>query len=87
MLFALLAGCASSTGDQVAVVDAGEDEQLTASTTESPNDVICRRQRVTGSHRMEKVCRTRAEIEQTTDETQRSIRNAGTRSDITSNSN
>lgn len=48
--------------------------QAAAQTEAHPDELICRRFKVTGSHRMQKVCRTRAEIEQARRDGQKMVR-------------
>ena len=65
-------------GDAQASAEIAQVREVTvaASTvsTESPDDVICRREVRTGSHFTTRVCRTRAEIEATQRETQEFMR-------------
>jgi hypothetical protein len=59
-----------------APLDGGGDAATAAPTKESPNDIICRNQRVTGSLRMRRVCHPRWEwtqMEDSATETMRDI--------------
>ena len=47
---------------------------LTSVPVTERDELICRREHVTGSHRTKKVCRLRSEIDQTREETQRVLR-------------
>jgi hypothetical protein len=59
-----------------AVLDGGAEAATAAAAEESPNDIICRNQRVTGSLRMRRVCHARwewAQMEVSATETMRDI--------------
>lgn len=47
----------------VAADAAAQAKAAKLAAAESPDDVICKRERVTGSHFPQKICRTRAQIE------------------------
>ena len=53
---------------------AAEQRAEAARGGEDPNEVICRRERVTGSHRRRELCMTRAQREQNRRDTQRRMR-------------
>ncbi len=78
-------GLAAAPGSSAAAAPGGDAQApaevaqvrevaVTAAATESPDDVICRREVRTGSHFATRVCRTRAEIEATQRETQEFMR-------------
>jgi len=46
-----------------AVADTGVAEAEAVAAAEDPNEMICRRERATGSHFTRRVCRTRAQLE------------------------
>jgi hypothetical protein len=59
-----------------APLDGGPEAATAAAAEESPNDIICRNQRVTGSLRMRRVCHARwewAQMEVSATETMRDI--------------
>lgn len=84
---------------ETAEVSAGEDTvieyveapdvelEAAAAEPQQRSDVICKRERVTGSHRMERVCRSRGESEEARAETQQQIRGAQRSTGGASNSN
>jgi hypothetical protein len=79
-----------STGEEAVIeyVEAPEVEfQAAAAEPQQRSDVICKRERVTGSHRMEKVCRSRGESEEARAETQKQLRGAQRSTGGASNSN
>ncbi len=63
--------------------DSGELEEIEvqeipiAQSTRSPDELICRREQVTGSHMQVRVCRTRAQIQEEQAEAQELIRGFG----------
>ena len=57
-------------------------EVAVQSGTESPDDVICRREVRTGPHFSTRVCRTRAEIEATREDSQEFMRDRQSRSGV-----
>jgi hypothetical protein len=79
----------ANTGDPAATEGVIDDvdapkvpkaESLPTSTNASTqSQVVCRRERTTGSHRLTRVCRTRAEINRTREADQDAIRKLGRR--------
>ena len=65
---------------QLENVDVKETEVPAAGNARSPDDLICRRERITGSHMSTRVCRTRAEIEETRTDAQETLRDFERRS-------
>lgn len=70
----------SATGDTVEAV-AG-----VGATQEQRDQLVCKRVKATGSHRMEKICRYQSDIDQEREETQRMLRDE-TRNDRPRTSN
>lgn len=60
---------------------------LTSVPVTERDELICRREHVTGSHRTKKVCRLRSEIDRTREETQRVLRKMNRQSGASSPSN
>ncbi len=60
-------------------MDAPEVEKV-ASVAENRDEMICKRVRLTGSNRMEKICRPRSEIDATMRDAQNAVREMGKRS-------
>ena len=60
-----LIGCASGDPAASGIVEAGEDTAAVAETSsgDDPNEIICRREQVTGTNFRRRVCLTRAERE------------------------
>ena len=67
---AIASGAAAQPSAEIAQVR----EVAVAASTGSPDDVICRREVRTGSHFSTRVCRTRAEIEATQQESEEFMR-------------
>lgn len=68
---------ASGTEGTIEYIEAPSVEQTaTVEVKELRDELICRRVHVTGSHRPEKICRYRSELDAARDETQKSLRNA-----------
>lgn len=61
------------------LVDSAEVEQVAAA-SEKRDEMICKRVRLTGSNRMEKICRPRSEVDETMRETHRALREMEMRS-------
>tara|TARA_Y100001933_G_scaffold46841_1_gene44681 strand:- start:3159 stop:3449 length:291 start_codon:yes stop_codon:yes gene_type:complete len=54
--------------------DGGDQRGDEARKRKDPNEVVCRRERVTGSHMRQKICHTRAEWDELREESQRMMR-------------
>ena len=79
-LAGLITGCATTPDSESdAVAEAASAGQTTANVTENssserdPNELICRREQVTGSNFRRRVCLTRAERKERQDEIQRAM--------------
>jgi len=64
----IVAGCASSgesgaVPSDVATASDAAAAETTVADAQDPNEMICRRERPTGSHFSRRVCRTRAQLE------------------------
>ena len=67
----------ASSSDDESVIEMAKVAPVakTAALASQPRDeLICHRERSTGSHRLEKVCRLRSEIDETREETQKVLR-------------
>ena len=67
-------GSDSGPGGSIDDIDAPNAEQTASVSDYDPNEVICRREKETGSRFVRKVCRTRAEMEQMEAEAQEATR-------------
>jgi len=79
----------------VANVDSGSDDVVDVievptvaktAVVDKGDEMVCHRERMTGSHRFEKICRTRAEIEETRRSTSKALRDAGSRTGVSQTS-
>lgn len=77
----------TAEGGVIDYVEAPTVEKSAAKEPEQRDDDICRRERVTGSHRVETVCRSRGETKATRDETHEALREAARRTGSSANSN
>ena len=68
-----------SAAGEIDFMDAPEVEKV-ASVAENRDEMICKRVRLTGSNRMEKICRPRSEIDATMRDAQNAVREMGKRS-------
>ena len=74
------AGTDSNSPDQVDSSSSGIDfmeapeVENVAAVPETRDEMVCRRVRLTGSHRLEKICRPRSEINETMRDTQEAVR-------------
>ena len=75
---AVVANVEADDGSIIDVIDVPPVAQ-TAMVEPKRDNLVCRREKVTGSNRSEKVCRTTQEIESTRQATQRAIRSANSR--------
>ncbi len=62
-----------AASNEIENVEAPEAEQV-AAVSKKRNEMICKRVRLTGSNRMEKVCRPRSEVDATMRDAQHAIR-------------
>jgi len=77
----------AAEGGAIDYVEAPTVEKSAAIEPEQRDDVICRRERETGSHRVKNVCRSRGETKATRDETHEALREAARRTGSSANSN
>lgn len=76
-----------ATGAVIDYVEARQAEKTAAAEPQQRDDTICRRERVTGSHRTETVCRSGDETNASRDETHEALREAARRTGSSANSN
>ena len=81
---------AAAAANEGAVIDYIEAPTVEKNAMQEPqhrDDIVCRREKVTGSHRREKVCRSRGESNAARDETHEALREANRRTGSSANSN
>jgi len=74
-------------GEVIDYVEAPTVEKNAMQEPQHRDDIVCRREKVTGSHRREKVCRSRGESSAARDETHEALREANRRTGSSANSN
>ena len=80
---------ASPSDDESAVemIEVPPLEKTAAAVPEQRSEMVCHRERVTGSHRFEKICRLRSDMDKTREETHRALRRLDRQSGPSSPSN
>lgn len=87
-----VAGSEATAGakDEESTIESVEAPQValtSAPVPEAIDELVCHRERVTGTHRMEKICRYRSEMDRTREETQRALRKMDRQTSASSPSN
>lgn len=80
----------ASSSDDKSIIEMTEVPPLAktaAAATEPGDEMICHRERMTGSHRLERVCRLKSDMDKTREETQKALRRMDRQTSASSPSN